>query len=527
MAELYAYAPDSTDYTTLGMVGALPAETATFEETANAYSEIDIELPIDAEERHRMLRAGCIIAADVPVPYTPSIDAQTGMIETVIETYTVSIAASKTERQMYKKRTGDSKLKVAPQGVKVAVLQSSDDWDRWKIKTPKHGTGWISKAALTAKRTQAVSPTVGSLAELLESDGVKTQYFRIYDVSRDMHKVHVRAQHISYDLNDDVTRYKSDTPVKVNDALQGILAECSDDTADLYTIRTNIGATLTQASTRYKNPINALIDPDDGIAQRVGGLFVRDNFDLYLLAGLTRYRGFRIEYGINMQGITYKESWGDVRTRIICTAEDKNGKLLTLDPEHYASVYDDDHIGGSMILQQDRGGKYYFESIRAYLGRTQPQIYPEYAEVYPVAKYEVIDTGLKESDQLSIKTINAKMIEAARAFFEDGGDLPGVQIQAEYAQLSEDERYRYLRTLEALRLHEIVRITHKAHGIDTFAQVRKIKWDILRGRMTGVELETIESEDRYMAKATDTDEAYDTLMTADGMQIITPTYTVG
>lgn len=452
MADIYVFDQNCDDFTNFGLVGALTPISCFFEEEANGLSEITLEHPIDAIGRYTALKCNNIIMADVPVRTTPEIDGTS--IVTSVEQWTVraSNTITKAQRTLYKKASGGKKIKVLPAGTTVTVTKKSDE-GRYKVKT-RYGTGWVSPVALEYYTNQTIADNSQSIETVQPAWTVKPQLFRIYNVEKGIMGLTVMARHITYDLLYNLTTYKNTGAVSCNVALSAIMDGCiAEHEFDAYT---NLATIRTGINWTRKNPIDALLNPETGLAALYGASLVRDNWELYVLHDPGINRGVTVEYGKNMVGIKYTESFDSVVTRIIPVGETKDGDDLLLSDA--VKWIDSPNINKYPIV---------------------------YAQELICENCKVGTGGVTAS------IARARMKEQAQAIFDNGGDLPAVEMSVDFINLGDTAEYVQYKDLERLFLWDYVTIRHKLHGIDVTSRIVKIEWDCMLGRMRNMEIGSV------------------------------------
>ena len=450
MSDIYVYSANCDDFTNFGLVGALTPTSCIFEEVANGLSEITLEHPIDALGRYKQLVTNNLLMVEVPVRTTPEIEGNN--IVTSVEKWTVSKTASKANRTMYKKRTGNTKIKVLSGGSSVTMVKNYAD-GRCKIKC-KYGTGFVEKDGLEDRVEIQIADNSQSIESVEPAWTVKPQIFRIYSVEKGLANVTVMARHISYDLMYNLTIYKNKGAVACAAALDGIMGNCvaEHDFAaytNLMTARTGIDWTRT-------NPIDALLNPENGLTTRYGASLVRDNWELYVLHDPGLNRGVTVEYGKNMTGITYTESFESVVTRIIPVGETKDGNPLILS-------------GDTPWVDSPKINDY-------------PIVYAQKLICSNCKVGEDVDSNSKAY---------AEMKKQANAVFENGGDLPTVEMSVEFVNLGDTAEYDQFKDLERLFLWDYVLVKHKLHNINVTARIVSIRWNCLLERMETMEIGSV------------------------------------
>lgn len=448
MADIYVYDKACEDFTNFGLVGALTPTECTFEEEANGQSEITLEHPLDDFGRFTVLQRDNLLIAEVPVRTTPEI--QNGAIVTSVEKWTVKPEATitKAQRTIYRKQTGSRKLKVVPGGTEVTVVQKPAE-GRYKVKS-RYGDGWMEPDGLNYVEAETIENKIQSIESVQPAWTVKPQIFRIYNVEKNIDSVTVSARHISYDLLYNLTTYKNEAAVSCKDALAGIMNGCV--AAHEFEAYTNLEDTRAGLDWTRVNPINALLDPETGLTARYSAALVRDNWALYVLHDPGLNRGVTVEYAKNMIGLTCTENAEDVVTRIIPIGETKKGEDLLLEGTAWV---DSPHINDYPV--------------------------PHIQEL----KCENCKVG---TDGVTTAIARARMREQAQAVFDNGGDLPEIDMSVEFITLGDTAEYAQYKDLDRLFLWDYVIIRHKKLDLDVTARVAAIKWDCILGRMVSMEI---------------------------------------
>lgn len=455
MADIYVYRSDCDDFTNFGLVGALTPTSCVFEEEANGMSEITMKHPIDDWGRYTQLVCNNLLMVAVPVRTMPGIKG--GRIVTSVERWTVRSASTTTteQRTLYKKNTGNGKIKVLPEGTYVTVVDKADE-GRYKV-TCEYGTGWMEADGLDFVIAQKIADKSQSIESVQPAWTVKPQVFRIYNVEKGIDSITVSARHISYDLLYNLTTFKNTGEVTCMAALNGIMGTNGECVAphefnaytNLLTVRTGVDWTRT-------NPIDALLNPETGLTALYGASLVRDNWELYVLHDPGLNRGVTVEYGKNMTGIKYTESFENVVTRIVPVGETKDGEPLLLDGN--APWVDSKHI-------------------------------KDYPVVY-VQELQCENCKVGEN-KVTNDIAWARMKEQANAVFEAGGDLPSVEMSVDFINLGDTEEFKQYKNLERLFLWDYVLVRHKLLDIDVTSRIVSIQWDCLLDRMNSMEIGSV------------------------------------
>lgn len=463
MADIYLYESNATDLEGMGLVGALTPTECLFSEEANGLSEIRLTHPLDEWARYTQLAVGRILKVPVPVRSLPEIE--NGEIVSSVEYWQVKEGASKDIRWAYSKESGGCRTGLPKPLQRVTVVKKGNS--RYKIKYTKidskgkksSASGWINKNALEYISEQDIGDDPNAIEEVAPAWSVREQYFRIYEVrSSDMvgegRGVTVSARHIFYDLMGNLTTYKPEGAVGCQAALDGILSGCVS--GHDFEAATNIGASREAQWVRV-NPVSAILDPDDGLCAKFGGDLVRDNWDITLLDSAGMNRGVRIEYRKNMLGVECQVNTDSVVTRVYPMGQTAKGKPLGM-------------------------------------GGDTPWVDSPKIGDYPTPHIYVLDKGseikAKSTSGADVNSARNRLKQAAQAYFSDnpGIDEPEISLSVDFVSLGDTAEYAQYRNLESVHLYDTVRIRHMPLNIDVLAQVNKIEFDCLTGRMKGIEL---------------------------------------
>lgn len=468
MSDIYVFGPNDADndYSSFGLVGALISTEATFTEAGNGDSSVSITCPIDEFGRYASLVKGNILLCPVPVRTTPEI--QNGSCVTTVWTYKVKPLdqlTSKKQRTLYKKQKGSSRLKIMNAGDIVTVVlkptSSSSSEERWKVKS-KYGTGWIIPDGFELITEKKIDNNANAIQEVQSPWSVQPQRFRIYEVEKTIDEVTVQARHISYDLLYNLTTYKSDESVALQTALDGVLNNCvnSDHGFRAYTNVANEQAGLAYDG---KNPIDAMLDPEEGLCAKYKVNLIRDNDELFFLNDPGMNRGVKIAYGKNMTGVTYTQSDDQVSTRIMPVGENKDGTPLYLSDNPSERFVDSNNINNYPIIH-----------------------------VYRL-ECDNCKVGQKDSNgsKVTVAVARARMRKQAEDLLKTGVDNPTIKMEVEFVNLGDTEEYNQFKNLENCFLYDYLIIQHGKQDINVTAQIQEIEWDILTDTMKKVTIGTV------------------------------------
>ena len=468
MSDIYVFGPNDADndYSSFGLVGAILPTEATFDEAGNGDSSVSITCPIDEFGRYASLVKGNILLCPVPVRTTPEI--QNGSCVTTVWTYKVKPLdqlTSKKQRTLYKKQKGSSRLKIMNAGDIVTVVlkptSSSGSEERWKVKS-KYGTGWIIPDGFELITEKKIDNNANAIQEVQSPWSVQPQRFRIYEVEKTIDEVTVQARHISYDLLYNLTTYKSDESVTLQTALDGVLNNCVNSDHG-FTAYTNVANEQAGLAYDGKNPIDAMLDPEEGLCAKYKVNLIRDNDELFFLNDPGMNRGVKIAYGKNMTGVTYTQSDDQVSTRIMPVGENKDGTPLYLSDNPSERFVDSNNINN-----------------------------------YPVIHVYRLDcdnckVGQKDSNgsKVTVAVARARMRKQAEDLLKTGVDNPTIKMEVEFVNLGDTEEYNQFKNLENCFLYDYLIIQHGKQDINVTAQIQEIEWDILTDTMKKVTIGTV------------------------------------
>ena len=320
-----------------------------------------------------------------------------------------------------------------------------------------------------------------------------TQLFRIYSVSGedDTHTITVNARHISYDLQKNVLydcQLEECEPPTALANLQGSMVN-EDETKmqwsnPRYDSNSGEWVVMTEPESRkllcdmtapeitvnwsYQNPIQALLDPEEGLAGKAKAKVVRDNQDIFILDNSAPRVGPSITYGVNMRGVTWTRSTEDVITRVIPRAKDKNDQYIYLETLYVDSDAIDEYaVIATEILDS------------------------EYKEGQKIKHLDGSETTLSLTD-----VIERMQSEAEDRFFVDHCDAVSVSLNVEFVLLGDTEEYAQYRNLQRLQIYDRITINTGKSGLKTTAQVSGYEWDCLMGRYNSISIGRVFKQSR-------------------------------
>lgn len=448
------YPQDARDFSNNGL-GILTPLECTVEERAAGLCELEMVHPIDEALRWAQIKNGCILRAPAPVRESPLYEYETGgEAQTVIR----KIYKANTERMYLREepKVNTVKLCALPHHTEVVLLEY--DGGKWaKVAKVKGGdAGWCPYGGLTFVREQEEKVEDGQVVggRVIELEQSRNQLFRIYSVEEDTEAATVtaRAMHVFYDLrgnliDGDLEFEEKPAAEAAGEAFAKLLNETD------VTLHAEHAEGSISGEFGWKSPVEALLDPDEGMVRQTGGLLLRDNFDVYLLPDKVRDTGVTIRRGKNLIGVTATSDDADAVTRIIPVGKDKDGKDLYLDGQKYVD---------------------------------SPRI-----NDYPAVRARRIEYDVKAgSDEFKDnKAVRAELLRLAQAeYSENGIDLPSYGMEIDFVLLGNTEEYAQYAHLQAVHLYDTVTVIDEMIGLKAKLRVTGYKWDCLAKQYESVTL---------------------------------------
>ena len=445
------YEKDCADFSGNGL-GLLYPLSCKVTEEGNGLWELQMEMSLTEDARFFAVQAGRILRVNVPVRDAPLYeDVTPGTVVT---------------RQVYRVRTSGSRLRLrqgaatsskvlgsyAP-GTEVIRLDTDGAW--YRVQVVKGGaTGWMHSSYLTYVRSY--EETVGGDSGTgVEKSPSRSQLFRIYQVEEDTEQglQTSRALHIFYDLSANVvgSDYSPDGAAAAEAARQVFTRMLNDTPFTLYA--SELTGTVT-GEYGWLSPVEAWLEADTGILSQAGGLLVRDNFDVHLLADRERGGGVSIRRGKNLAGVVVKVDESSAVTRILPCGRDADGEALFPSPKYV----DSSRIGEYAVI------------------KTQKRDYDIEVSTESGARYRT-----KAAAQ-------AALVEAAQADFAAGCDLPEYTMDVDFVTLEDTEEAAGYRALQAIYMFDTVLIRDDLIGLSGRLRMTGYTWDALGERYESITL---------------------------------------
>lgn len=291
-------------------------------------------------------------------------------------------------------------------------------------------------------------PDVKQVIKLIDMDGDE-EYFRVRRFKHNLKETVITAEHISYDLIDNLIEDINN----VDKDGQGIMDKISAGTQYKHPFRLTSDI-LKTANIRMvrMNPIQALIGTaDNTFVNRLGGELKRKQFTLAMNESIGIHRTDVIRSRRNLTGFEREINLEDYATRIMPRA--KNGIEL---PEKYVD---------------------------------SPHIDPDHPVIkvidYSDVEYDGEFKDLSDSDK---NRVYNELRACAKADFAAGRDVPNASYEVNFITLSNTVEYADYRALENYNLGDTVSIYEADYNVEIEAKVISFEWDILKKRYTSMKL---------------------------------------
>ena len=290
-------------------------------------------------------------------------------------------------------------------------------------------------------------PKNGRLIEYIMEDNIVKadgQLFRIsYINKKSKESWKITANHIAYDLNDNFLEDVAPTDQNGVGALNWIL-----DRANFTHRFKAISNVKTIASARYvrKNLLSCILSEDNALIKRWGGEIDFDNFTIKFFEKLGEDRGLKLSLEKNISGIEVTINKENLATRLMPVGSD--GILL---PEKY--------IDSTLISN-----------------------YP-----HPIVRTIEVNSAKIDEEMTEDEAYNLMRNTCINAF-ENGIDIPTVNLKIDFVTLQNTIEYSKFKNLETVFLGDTVSCFIKEYGITTKLRVIGLKKNVLKGTYEKLEL---------------------------------------
>ncbi|MBP3409683.1 MAG: phage tail protein, partial [Clostridia bacterium] len=448
------YPPLTNDFSTNGL-GILTPLECTVEEVAAGKYELELVHPIDNTLRWAQIQSGCIIKASCPVRENPLYE-EPALTEPVTVTRQVWKVSASSGAYLY---TGPgSGKKLSKKKKNTEVIELADAADPWKkVCVVKGGqVGYMSTKSMKTSRTvkETIDPTKPTGESAVQVDQSRDQLFRIYSVEQDSASgtVTAKAMHVFYDEAGNLIDAKYEPKKAILSAVLDKIKSSLHRTAAVDFLPIHLDGRIT-ADLSYKTPIEAFLDPDEGIVAQTNAILFRDNWDACLLRDMIRDRGVTVRRGKNLIGVEVTNDISDVVTRIIPVGKNKKGDDITLSGTKYV---DSVHINE----------------------------YP-----FPRVKRIEYDVQTGQDGFNSDTAVRNEIKRLAQADFNvNGVDLPTYGMEIDFVLLGNTAEYADYASLQAVHLYDTVTVIDEMLGLTAKVRVTGYTWNCLTEQYDSVTL---------------------------------------
>ena len=459
---IHVFPHDCKDFANNGLCGDLQPIEAYFEEEKNGISQIELTLPYDPYGKWKEVKVGRYIRAMVPVRVTPFIEN---------DSYSTTIQKIKIKNGV--KQTYLTKKKDVVYMLNVPDEVNGGYYDRATTLPPDSKMVALSVEAGVAEiRTETVRTYVYvddyEVIEQIEIpaalDGVesvtgtsrlKPQFFIVTSVEQTLDCMYVTAQHVFYELLHNATTFKTENKVQGAAACRQVFDNLvsADDRFEIFS-----DCKDEQKGLDYDriSPVQALLDPDEGICAKYGLSLIRDNYAIYALKNVGTDRGFVVEYGKNMLSVDCIENIDETYTRIIPFGKDKEGNAVYMD--------------GQIWVDSER--------IKDYAA---PRI----------LMLDCTDTASVGKD-MNLSQVKAELKRRAEEELANGIDKPDIEMTVDFLSLGDTEEFKQYRDLDKVYMFDRITVKDKIRGYDYAAEVVAVKHNLLTGMLESCKIGSLE-----------------------------------
>lgn len=459
------YDAKATDFSTLGL-GAIEPTECTITETAGGKFELEMVLPIADDGKWLYAIEGNIIKAPCAVRETPMVQIAGVTQQGTAQKITRSIYRVNTQRNNLHLRTGPGTSYTIigryKKGTEVKELESSGNW-RHVVTLTDGAEGWMASGYLAYVRD--VEDTIPGAEDktdvidrTIDAHQTRDQLFRITTIERDSEHMAVTAtaRHISYDLIGTIITAEyapeGDAPKTAWDTITGNLSD-----AHGFTLISTVTDGEIEGDYTGKSIIEAICGKDDGFIAQTGAQLIRDNYDLFAIPDRTLDRGVVIRHGKNLLGAQMTKDASNVVTKIRPVGEKEDGSRLTVDAGYVVS----DHYSDYPI---------------------------------PYTKEIKYDVRVVDKDADGEKTFGSeaeakvKLTELAKKDFEDGIDLPEIELDVDFVAIQDTAEAANYARLNSVYLYDTVHVIATGAGINAALRVTEYEFDAIAKRYNRIKL---------------------------------------
>ena len=459
---IFVYPHNCTDFSNTGLVGDLQPVEAYFEEEKNGISQIEMTLLYDENEKWKAVKVGRYISALVPVRVVPKIenDAYSTSIQKIrIKTGTRKVYVDRECKRvyvLYKDRNAITPYKSIEKDIdpesELAVTMVKDGVAEIRTKSYK---ACINVNDYETIETVSIPAALNGVESVTGTTRLKPQLFIITSVEQTLEGMIVTAKHVFYELLQNATAYKTENTVQGAAACRQIFEHLisADSRFEIYS-----DCTDEQKGLDYDrvSPVQALLDPDEGICAKYGLSLIRDNYSIYALKNVGTDRGFVVEYGKNMLSVDCVENIEETYTRIIPFGKDRKGNPVYMD------------------------GTKWLDSTRI--------------NDYPAPRVLMLDCTdtAAVGNKMTLAQVKAELRRRAQAELDNGIDKPDMQMTVDFLSLGDTEEYKQYRDLDKVYMFDRITVKDKVRGYNYAAEVVAIRHNLLTGMLESCTIGSLE-----------------------------------
>lgn len=449
---IHVFPHDCKDFANNGLCGDLQPIEAYFEEEKNGISQIELTLQYDEYGKWKEVKVGRYIRAMVPVRVTPFIedDSYCTTIQKVkIKSGTKQTYLTKNMDVVYllKKPDEDTGMyyekatNLSPDSIVVARGVAAGIAE---IRTEAVRT-YVTVDDYDVLEQVEIPPALDGVESVTGTSRLKPQFFIITNVEQTLEGMIVTAQHVFYELLQNATTYKTENTVQGAAACRQVFDNLisPDNRFEIFS-----DCKEEQKGLDYDriSPVQALLDPDEGICAKYGLSLIRDNYAIYALKNVGTDRGFVVEYGKNMLSVDCIENIDETYTRIIPFGKDGNGNAVYMD------------------------GQIWVDSERI--------------TDYPAPRVLMLDcTDTASVGKMTLDQVKAELKRRAEEALANGIDKPDMQMTVDFLSMGDTEEFKQYRDLDKVYMFDRITVKDKVRGYDYAAEVVAVRHNLLTGML--------------------------------------------
>ena len=448
---------DATDFQTNGLSPLAPISCEVTEELNGEY-RLEMVHPYDEAGKWEHLAIGNIIRAPVPKMSIPQLVGNDIDGLAPVAVYRCAVGKENVFARMHAEPGIHGGACVDRIYNKEEVTVLAQEWvdvphdDTYALAISARGVkGWIRINMHFRWVRDLTTRSAGKTEEGIKQKPVRDQPFRIYRIVPELNKITVYAKHIFYDLQDNmILSYDPEDGTEGNAVAEGILANTlSPNSFSLYSA---ISKTAKDIKYENVNPVDALLNEENGFCARYKAEIMRDWYDIYLVPRIGQESSISIAAGKNLKTLTYDEDATETATRIIPTGRTSDGETLYL-PETY--------------IESPNAGAF---------------SHPKYM-ILPV-----IDAAVGKD--MTEEEAFEKMREAVQEEFEKEADQTVKTITVDYIDLTQSEEYKALGIEPNVFLGDNVHVSARKIKLEFDKRMTRYVFDCLLKRYKEITLGT-------------------------------------